>query len=372
MAKSSAVRDDGYYYDIEKDLESYPDCWVYIVFGGRNTGKTYSTLRRAIENNHKFVFVKRTKADIKLLCAGGRKSVMDLGLNVDFSPFVSLNRDFGWRLKPIMVNDDIAAVCHCDSKGKPIPEYEPVGYISALSCVSKYKGFDLSYCDWIIMDEFVPKIYDRNMRAEGDAILDMYKTVGRDREHRGKDCLKLICLANADNAASPLTNTLEVTDQIVEMSLKKEATLYIEERAILLKRLLDNKTFKEKERESKIYKAMAGTKWAAMSLDNDFGYNDFSQIRKINMRYAKPQASFKINQRDYFLYYRETDSTYLLTTKRYNAKGLPVFDLNKESDRILFFDSWILELQMCAAEKRVEFESYTLTRLVYEYKNFFK
>ena len=54
-----------YYYDIVVDIRDYPEAWCLVIFGGRNTGKTYSTLRNCIENKHIFVYAKRTIEDVK-------------------------------------------------------------------------------------------------------------------------------------------------------------------------------------------------------------------------------------------------------------------------------------------------------------------
>ena len=44
------------YYDFEEDLIRYPDAWCYIIYSGRNTGKTYSTLKCMYENKYAFEY----------------------------------------------------------------------------------------------------------------------------------------------------------------------------------------------------------------------------------------------------------------------------------------------------------------------------
>lgn len=368
--KNQITQKIDYYYDFKNDLERAPDAWCYIIFGGRNTGKTYSVLRYATDHNIKFVYAKRTKEDVKLLCAGGSKKAKDLGVSADFSPFVSLNRDFGWNIRSYMLNDDIGVFCNADAENQPIKGKDPIGYIMALSCIAKYKGFDMSYCDWLIIDEFVPKIWERTSRAEGESILELYKTISRDREHRDRPALKMICLANADNASSPLTNVLEVTDDIVSMAAKKEAICYNEKRDIFLHRIIDNENFKEKEKQSRIYKSMAGTRWASMALENDFGYNDFSQVQKISLKHYRPLCKVKYKQTWYYIYLSD-GGTYYFTNRRFNTAS-PEYDLNLDADVRMFFYEYIVDLQEAACDHRCIFETYTLNRLVYEYRNYFK
>ena len=53
------------YYDIRDDL--IPDSWCYVIIGGRSTGKTYGALKMCYNLKKKFVFLKRTIDDVKLL-----------------------------------------------------------------------------------------------------------------------------------------------------------------------------------------------------------------------------------------------------------------------------------------------------------------
>ena len=57
-----------YYYDVRDDLKQ--GCWLNLIVGGRNTGKTYSTLRMCKEDKKDFAFTKRTNDDVKILCEG--------------------------------------------------------------------------------------------------------------------------------------------------------------------------------------------------------------------------------------------------------------------------------------------------------------
>ena len=47
---------NNYYYDVDNDVTN-DDYWCYIIIGGRNTGKTYSSLKSCYLNKRKFVFI---------------------------------------------------------------------------------------------------------------------------------------------------------------------------------------------------------------------------------------------------------------------------------------------------------------------------
>ena len=362
------IKTDQIYYDVMDDINDYPDAWCYIVFGGRATGKTYSGLKGAVSNNHKFVYCKRTVNDVKILCAGNsvNKKMQEAGKGVDLSPFKSINRDLGWNYRAFQIFDGLGAFFACNVDNKPVSD--PVGYLLSLSSVSKYKGFDLSDCDWMIMDEFVPKIYDRKLRGEGDQILDLYQTISRDREIRGKPALKLICFANSDDIASPLTNVLEVTDPIATMMETRLPLLYIEDRKILIHHITDNVNFRSKARESLIYKAMADTVWGRMALENDFAYNDFSQTGKFNMKNFRPILKYMYKNKMYYCYLKDDTGDFFITDSASNA-NIPFYDLSKNADQGRLNIDYGIRIRQAMLEDHVKFKHYTQYDL---FRNFTK
>lgn len=362
------MKQKSYYYNVAEDLNNYPDNWCYIIFGGRNTGKTYSSLSYVLDNKTKFVYAKRTAKDVEMVCSGNSLS-KKMKATIDLSPFKSINRDRHTNVRAFQIEDGLGAFFNCNDENEPVGQC--IGYVMAISTAGKFKGFDLSECDIFIFDEFVPKMWDRKMAMEGEAVLDMYKTISRDREHRGLPALKLICLANADNCASPLTNTLEITDQIAEMSLCREAFKNIDERGILIHRIIDNDDFREKEEQSAIYKAMKDTAWGKMSLDNDFGFNDFSQVGKGNLRKYKCICMYLYKHDEVFIYYNSERDLYAVTKSR-TTENIPMFDLSLESDQRHFWSAIGFTLLMAHEYRRVVFETYTMYDMVVRYKNYFK
>lgn len=358
-----------YYYDVKSDLQTYPDNWAYIIVGGRNTGKTYSALRYMVENNIKFVFVKRTIKDVGTLSAGNKIGTHkdENAPDIDFSPFKALNRDFGWNIKAFSIPkvDGIGGFWRCDEDGNPAGGV--VGYVVALSAVSDVKGFDLSDCKYIIFDEFIPQPWERVSRSEGSQIMDLYKTVTRDREHRGLPPLILIALANAVNISNPLMNILEITDQFAELKADN-CILEIPERGILLHQILDNDAFVDKEKDTILYKAMSDTNWGRMAFENQFAYNDFSSISKQALKEYRIRAEI-IYKRQHWYLYSKMGKYYICTSK---AKTERVYDLNRENAQKLFYEDWYLELRYATMEDKMLFQKYTMYDVIVNFKQFFK
>ena len=359
------------WYDLMDDLEAYPDATIYIIIGGRNTGKTYSALK-AIHYTLKknFIFLKRTQEDVDLLCSGsGRLGAEKADFGFDLSPFKSLNRDLGSAVKAFPIKKGLGGFWNTDEEGGASG---PVfGYLLGLTAVYKYKGFDLSDCDFIIFDEFIPRKWDRNVsRGEGESVMDLYKTVDRGREISGRPPLKLIALANATMAANPLCQTLEIVDTIVDMQLKRQSYCYLKERGILIHMLYDNEEFQEQESKSSIYRAMAGTAWAEMALNNDFGYDDFTSVKKVRLKGYQPAASYRYKSKRSYIWLR--DGKWYIGPQRFKRpEHVREYNLDQENDQKLFYYDHVIDLRNDCMEGRVDFAKFSDYDLIINYKKYF-
>ena len=348
-----------FYYDISEDIT--PGSWCIIAIGGRSTGKTYGALDMCRVNKSKFVYVKRTIDDVKLLCNRGKMSQYE----IDVSPFKPINRDKGCNIQARLISaNGIGGFWEHDENNNPVGA--PIGYILALSAVTKFKGFDMSECDYIIFDEFIPQPWERVSKKEGEQILDLYKTVSRDREIRGKEALKLLCLANAVSISNPLFNVLELTDIVADMaSAHKEKT---EIDGIVI-RLLHNNDFEKTEKKSAIYKRMSKTAWGKMALENEFAYDDFSSIGSSNLKGFRCITHIIYKNEDWYIYRK--GKKYFVTDARSN-KFKYEYNLNSENDQKLFnIEQRILIKESCI-NHNVVFKKYMMYDVIMNYTKFFK
>ena len=348
------------YYDIRDDIETYSAAWAYLIWSARGPGKTYSTLRFMKETGSTFVFLKRTIEDIKMLCTDGAKK----GVDFDISPWVPLNRDFGWNVKPVQIVKGIAGFYDCDADGKPVGK--PLGYACALSAAKDIKGFDMSDADYLVFDEFIPKRYERQTRTEGDQLLDIYMTISRDRMKRGRPELKLICLANATSVNNPVFQIFGLVDAAVGMDVTGREYNYIEERRILMHALRPEDYAAEEK--SGIEMAMTGSEWAEMAFGGHFGYDDFSAVHRQNLKNYRPVCSYTWKQRTTYIYVK--DGMYY--AGRSKAVTPYHYDLKKENDQKRFWSDFVIDLRAECIEDRMIFETYTDYDLIVNYKQIFK
>lgn len=228
-----------------------------IIWGGRAVGKTYGALKDIIENNIRFMFMRRTQTQLEMISKD------------EFSPFKPLNRDHGWdiRMKALSKHNygvyNVAYVDGVESYG------EPVGYCCALSTISNLRGFDASDVDVLIYDEFIPEPHARPIKAEGEAFLNAYETINRNRELNGKPPLQVFCLANANALDNPLFIELGIVTKADSMVNKKQLYSRNEARGLLLVNVCDSPISDQKSNTA-LYKLTGNTQFSRMSLSNEF------------------------------------------------------------------------------------------------------
>lgn len=349
---------DGYYHFLS-DLQKYPDAWCYIVWSRRGPGKTYSALWTSYYMHIPIIYMKRTLDDVELICS-------DNGYGFDPSPYVPINRDKGTNIKCNRIKKGFGAFYDYIDDG---PDGVPVSYLMALNGIKKYKGFDFSNCDWILLDEFIPQVGEIIKHGEGEMLLDLYMTVARDRQKRGRKPLKLVLFANAEEISTPVTNTLEVVDIMADLNASGQTHYYDEERGIMLHHITNDEHPLQASEKLGIYKAMQGTAWGRKAFEGDFANNDFTNVGRISLKNMTPFIHISYKLHDYYIYIREDGMRYMCTSA---AKCPLEFNLDLENDQKLYYTDYGIDLRNDCIEGRFKFQKYSMYDLIVNYKKFFK
>lgn len=356
------VYSDGYYH-ISEDIKDYPDAWLYVIWSLRGPGKTYSFLRYMIATETKFIYMKRTNDDIDLLCQRGYKGDQ----SYDPSPFKPINRDFNINIRPYKIREGLAGFYEFNSDGEP--DGPLLGYALSLNAVAKYKGFDFSECDYICFDEFIPMKGQVVKHNEGTMLLNFYMTVCRDRVKRGRDDLKLVLLANADDIAVPTITELEIMDNIAVMNNTGRYIEYIEDRGIFLRHInadmIDNEY-----KNMGIYKAMSGTAWGDIAFTGTFANNDFSNVNRSNLKQYKCLIHLIYRRRDIYIYLNQNNGKWHFTSSKNNA--VYFYDLDRENDQKRFYQEFGIDIRLACIENRVTFDKYSYYDMFINYKKYFE
>lgn len=228
------------YFDIEK-LDTYNAPFSFVV-GGRGVGKTYGALKYMLEKKKRFIYLRRTQTEI------------DLITQPSYNPF-----------KPI--TEEVTTKKLTKYTAGFYVKEECIGYSLALSTVSHIRGFDASDVEYIIYDEFIPEEHARPIKAEGEALLNCYETINRNRELNNLKAVKLWCFANANKLNNPIFLYLGLINTVVKMQDNDQA-FYLDNKRGLLILLLTQSPISIKKSETALYKLAHGTGFDTMAINN--------------------------------------------------------------------------------------------------------
>lgn len=275
------------YFSIES-LFKYCRAYNYVI-GGRGTGKTYGSLKAMIEGGYKFVFMRRTQTQLEQVMSQKEIKIDDeTSIRADLSPFKKLEIDMGWTCKIERITRDSYAI---------IMNGKHVGYGVALNTIANIRGFDATDCHYLIYDEFIPEHHARPIKDEGDAFLNAYDTINRNRELEGKEPLYTFLLANSNDIEAPLLHDLDISVQIEKMINRGKSFMDFQDRGYTVS-LLKNKKFEEARKNTVLYKFTRGLRYSKMAFENKFAYDDFSNIRSYDIRQFSPYLSIG----EYYIY----------------------------------------------------------------------
>lgn len=330
------IYQDSGYIDIRKILAvGLP--FTFIV-GGRATGKTYTSLKTVVEDATKFIYMRRTQ------------SQTDLINKPEFSPFKSINRDTGWTIGTESISKYNAGFYRQEKQDEQlISSGAPIGFTCALSTVSNIRGFDASDVDVLIYDEFIPEKHERPIKNEGNAFLNAYETINRNRELTGHKPLQAICLANANDLANPLFMELRLVRKAEQMRRKKQEIYIDKERGVGMF-ILDKSPISQQKKTTALYRLTDGSNFERMSIGNDFSGEEIGRISSRPISEYKPIVSVG----EITAYEHKSNRTYYISTHR---TGSPPSFGTGDAERARFrrLYQWLWSEYM---ENNIEFEEY--------------
>ena len=384
----SQVDYSGYYYNVQNLMDEYPNAFMYMVIGGRNTGKTFSALVECLRHNKVFAYIRRSIDDIKAITTSSRTATTKgkiKMLDVDTSPLKSVNRSIGSNIRCLSVQTGISAFMECEEDLTPVGQ--PKGYAIALNAVGKIKGIDLSDVDVYLFDEF-GSTFEMKAINEEDAILELYKTITRDSVHKNKR-VPIVALSNASSINAPLIQAFQLENEIIQMTSAKETKRVVDRDGaqIVIELLAPNKDFLAKEKESDLYKLTRGTRWNDYAYGNEFAYDDTSKVmskeqftqwlsENIPIHKVTEQFNIRMDNKVYTLskFSAYTDDSlenefniiyyFYENTKEVN-KQIDSWYFNAESQRRLFFKAMQDFIVRGIEAELIYFENYKMYELLY-------
>lgn len=235
-----------------------------FIVGGRGTGKTYGAIKYCMDEDIKFIYMRRTDTIVQTL------------INSEFSPINPVAKDENKLVTTQKINKYITGFYYAilDENGKTRPETgAPFGCAVGLSVVGNMRGWDASDYQILIMDEFIAEKHEHYIKNEAEVFFNAYETINRNRELKGGKPLRVLFLANANDLTNDYFLTLKLIDKADQM-IKKNQQYYIDMNRGVTIYLLHNSPISEKKLHTALYKLTSDTDYSAMALNNDFVYED--------------------------------------------------------------------------------------------------
>lgn len=320
--------------------------WVCVI-GARGTGKTYGAIKYALDSGMPFIFMRRTQTQI------------DLIKNDSFSPFQAIDPTIVVR----NINKNLTGVYRGEfdsEKQKLEPVGAPIGYLLALTTVSNIRGFDASGIDLIIYDEFIGEKHERAIKNEGNAVLNAYETINRNRELQGKDPVKMILLANSNDLVNPLFVDLKLVKIAEKLQRSKENVYINNDRGISLVMVKDSPISRKKQ-QTALYKLAGDGDFSAMALSNDFVEDIGDNIKPMPITEYKPLVfvgELSIYQ------HKSRREVYVTDHRNGTAEEIDASDIGLARFRKNYYWIWLMYLQ-----RKVIFESYIHQKIFEKYYN---
>lgn len=253
-----------------------------IALGGRGTGKTYGALLDVAAGRYgKIVYVRRNDTQL---------SAAKLP---ELNPFKRVNADTGSDLIFSSLGKNVSGIYHGEVKdGVLSPSGAPVGIGVPLSVFSNIRGVDGMDYQTIIFDEFIKEAHERPIKNEGDAFLNMYETLNRNRElpPLNQSPMKCLLLANSNDLRSPILDALGVVDVIDSMIRRGQEHKTVRD-GVLSIYLYQNSPVSAAKAKSALYRVANSKDFSEMALENRFSEANYERVESRPLREYQPLVS---------------------------------------------------------------------------------
>lgn len=245
-------------------LEKYP--FIFMI-GARGIGKTYAAVETTYKHQIPSVFLRRSQTQTDAI------STNELFQGADFCK----DNDVVYDIKTLTKN--LYGVYFDES------EY-PLMVQGALTTLHNVRGFSMQERQILWYDEFLPEEHVKSIRGEGQALLNAYETINRNREIKGEKPLKLVAMSNSDKLSNPLFSDFNLITAADRQFSKGHVYYADDERGVVIINFL-NSPISKKKKNTSLYKFAKGMDFEAMALENQF-LDEKSEQRSYNKKSITP------------------------------------------------------------------------------------
>ena len=311
------------------------DISFIIIIGKRQVGKTYGVLKLMLDEDKRFIFMRRVKVELEML----EKNVN--------SPFEKIHGYEG-RVQFSKESEYTASIDRIDTSEEGETSVR-IATGCSLSSIGNIRGFngDL-YSDWVF-DEFIPEEQLFKVRNEEDAFLNAHTTINGNRELEGRPCVRTWLLSNSNNLSSGILDALKVTKDVERMSLRGEEARILKDRGIMIL-LPESHAVIEKRKRGALYRAIGGdSKFSRMAYNNEFSYNDYTDVS------SKPLSEYNplVTIGRITIHLHKNDKTLYVTDK---VKAKAKYTLTDSETHINKFNRNFTDIKVAYLNNRMFFQ----------------
>lgn len=276
------------------------DANFVFVFGGRGIGKTYGMQERIDHAHRGKVFVmRRTKTEWDI--------ITDERMNM----FASYNEDNGTAFR-FDVHQGIAQIMEGE---------EQIGLSAPLSTFSNLRGFDnFSQTEIIYYDEFIPERHKAKIRNEHEVFLNVYESINRNRELKGRRPVKCVCFANSNDIKNPLFMGLNLVTMAEKMKRRQKEILVDGKRGIALVDCCYS-PISQKKAQTALYRMAGEGDFYSMAIENRFTNPLFESVSRRLVEYRPIVSVGEIN-----IYRHKSNGNFYVSSTR--SGSVPKFEAN--------------------------------------------
>lgn len=320
------------YINIEKFLK--PNIYFNFFVGGRGVGKSYSTGKKCFKDKGNFLYLRTTSTELDVACDSNVFNMVD-------------------STKCQRINEHIWGIYQKDKLR---------GYGCALSTFKNIRGVNFEDVDLIFQDEFIPEINSRKIiRDEATAWFNMLESVNRNRELKGQKPAVYIGCANANEIYNPYFIELGLIEQLEECLNNGSRVFVDRDRSLQIVMLEASEEFKREKARTVLYKLASGTKYEQMALNNEFSFNDFSNIGIRSLKGYEPIVQFS----EFILWKKKNQNLYVV--KKNNGSQFRIFyNISDDIEKNLFVRNFKETFYEAFLNKQISFENYSAKRKTFD------
>ena len=266
-----------------------------FVPAARATGKTFGSLLHFIDKE-KIMLLRRTQREADLQANADTTSYKDV--------FDHLNRPFICKKSNGLgfVTDVSHETPHT------------VAVCAALSTFASVRGMGFSEIDHIVYDEFIAEAHVKKFAYEGQALANLYESIDRNRQVKGKKPTQLLCLANAVNMANDVFMYFDLITHAEEMIKNLQEVKIIGNKLLIIPQ---KSPISEKKAQTALYKAV-NSEFSDMAIRNKFILNDFTYVQERSLK--EYTCQFQVG--DLFVFRHKSKREYYITYQKGKTKNI--------------------------------------------------